>query len=226
MEIGATTIRTLLIDTEGRQPTVRQVRAVENLVENGGTNKGQAIREAGYSEAIVKNPDRVFGSPTVKAVLEKLGVPDESEAVATVRRNLKAKYPVNFVFPPFNSQIAEADDEDAEPEGDTPPKNEGAKFGEQMTDEQIRAYLREGGIIVSKVVHGERSRRFYGYADNPKAQLSAADMLLKVFGAYAPEKIVGKHTMTVGIMSMRELREKMRENGESIVQAEVISVST
>ena len=224
MEIGATTIRTLLMETEGRQPTVRQVRAVENLVENGGKNKGEAIREAGYSEAIVKNPDRVFGSPTVKAVLEKLGVPDESEAVIAIKRNLKAKYPVNFVFPPFNSQIAEADDEDAEPEGDE-PVNEGQKFGEQMTDDQIRAYLREGGIIVSKVVHGERSRRFYGYADNPKAQLSAADMLLKVLGAYAPDKVIGKHTMSVGVMSMRELREKMRENVESIVQAEVISVS-
>src|SRR3989344_8635040 len=119
MNIGATTIRTLLMDIEGRKPTIRQVRAVENLVENGGKNKGEAIRGAGYSETMVKNPDRVFGSPTVKKVLEKLGIPDETEPIKTLRENLKAKSPVDFVFPPFR------------------------ELGECLTDQQIRDYLSE-----------------------------------------------------------------------------------
>lgn len=200
MNIGATTIRALLMETEvgERQPTVRQVRAVENLVENGGKNKGLAIREAGYSEAMVKNPDRVFGSPTVRKVLEKLGVVDETEPVKALRENLKAKTPVNFVFPPFR-----------EPE-------------ECLTDQQIRDYLNEGGITISKIVHSDASRRVYGYADNPNAQLRAADMILKIFGAYAPKTVSSKNVHAVGIMSMHELRESMREAGVSVLQKEPI----
>lgn len=186
------------MEVEGRKPTIRQVRAVENLVENGGKNKGEAIRGAGYSETMVKNPDRVFGSPTVRKVLEKLGMVDETEPIKTLRKNLKAKTPVNFVFPPFR-----------EPE-------------ECLTDQQIRDYLNEGGITVSKIVHGDMERRVYGYADNPNAQLRAADMILKIFGSYAPNKVVGKHAHAVGIMSMRELRESMREAGVSVLQKEPI----
>ena len=144
MALEATTIRTLLMNIEGRKPTIRQVRAVENLVENGGVSKGEAIRKADYSEVMTRNPNRVFGSPLIQKVLEKLGMPDESQAIKTLKRNLNAK-------------------------------------------------------------------------KNPIAQVQAADKILRVFGAYAPNKVVGKHAMSVGVMSMRELREKMREAGESIV---------
>lgn len=215
MEIGATTIRALLMETEGRKPTVRQVRAIENMVENGRKTKAEALREAGYSEAIVRHPDRVFGSPTVRYFLEKYRL-DEGGAVVSIKRNLNAKAPVNFVFPPFRENERDI----AILEG-----NVGAKFGEQMTDQEIRDYLKEGGITVSKVVHGDMARRVYGYADNPKAQLSAADMVLKIFGAYAPDRVVGKHTLTVGVMSMSELRERMRGAGVSVIQKTPIIIN-
>ncbi len=194
MDIGATTIRALLMETEGRHPTVRQVRAVVNLVENGGKNKGKAIREAGYSEAMAKNPDRVFGSPTVRKVLGELGMVDETEPVRTLRDNLKAKTPVNFPFPPYR------------------------EHEECLTDQQILDYLNEGGITISKIVHGDTSRVAYGYADNPNAQLRAADMILKIFGSYAPKSIPSKNVHAVGVMSMSELRERMRGAGVSVIQ--------
>jgi|CXWL01.1.fsa_nt_gi hypothetical protein len=153
MNLVATTIRTLLMETEvgGRQPTARQFTAIASYVGDSRNSKADALREAGYAPSTVDHPARVFGSPLVKKVLEEIGMPDEREALVSLRRNLNNK----------------------------------------------------SGMV----------------------QVAAADKILKVFGSYAPEKSEGKHTMTVGIMSMRELREKMRENGESIVQAEVISVS-
>lgn len=215
METTAKTLLSLLTDTEGRKPTARQIAAVENYVANSRRGKAQALREAGYGQSTARHPARVFGSPTIQKVLEKMGLHDESEAIFTVKRNLRAKHPVNYVFPPF-TQINEDEIALKAMLGEE-DENTGEDFGVRLTDNQIRDYLKEGGITISKVVHGDRSRRFYGYADDPTVQLNAADMLLKVFGAYAPDKIIGKHSMAVGIMSMSELREKMKEEGMKII---------
>lgn len=70
-------------------PSARAVKAVEILLEKGG-NKGDALREAGFSEGIATQPNRVFGSPTIRAFMKEIGV-SEGDALATVKRNLEHK---------------------------------------------------------------------------------------------------------------------------------------
>ena len=44
--------------TKGRQPTLKQRSAFVNMVENGG-NTSQGMRDAGYSDSMVKNPHKL-----------------------------------------------------------------------------------------------------------------------------------------------------------------------
>lgn len=54
--------------------TILQQRAIKGtkkaLVENGRINKGEILRDAGYSEAIQTVPGKVFDSPTIKKELD------------------------------------------------------------------------------------------------------------------------------------------------------------
>lgn len=56
-----------------REPSLRAQKAIKILVENGG-NKGDALRKAGFSEAVVKTPEKVFGQEPVKDVLNPIVV--------------------------------------------------------------------------------------------------------------------------------------------------------
>jgi hypothetical protein len=55
--------------------TPRQHKAAENMVANGGS-KAQALRDAGYSEAIARNPQKVTDSQSFQALCEELGLTD------------------------------------------------------------------------------------------------------------------------------------------------------
>jgi len=125
-------------------PSERAVKAVKILLEKGG-NKGDALREAGFSEGIATQPSRVFGSPTVRALMKEMGV-GEGDALATVKRNLGAK--------------------------------------------------------------------------SERVQLTAADMVFKLTGSYAPTRVEGKHDHRVGVFSMKDLREKMKRKGIKVVPRE------
>ncbi len=48
------------------------------------------MRAAGYSEAVVNSPQKVFASPYVKKLMQEVGL-TESDALAAVKRNLSAK---------------------------------------------------------------------------------------------------------------------------------------
>lgn len=128
-------------------PSQRAIRAVEIYAENGG-NKGDALREAGYSEEVATNPHKVFGTPTVQAIMAKIGL-GESHAITAIKRAVDAT--------------------------------------------------------------SAKGAPLYHY------QLQAADMILKIVGGYAPKRVEGKHDHKVGIFSMKDLREKMRQNGRRII---------
>ena len=51
--------------------TIKQRLVAKKLVENGG-NVGNAMREAGYSEAMIKNPQKVTTSKGFQDELEKI----------------------------------------------------------------------------------------------------------------------------------------------------------
>lgn len=51
--------------------TIKQTKAIAKLVENGG-NVSKAMREAGYSEAMAKNPQKLMRSKAVQNELAPL----------------------------------------------------------------------------------------------------------------------------------------------------------
>ena len=56
-----------------RPLTYRQMRAIECWIRNWRKSKAQAIREAGYSEAVAHQPHKIFNSPAVQRELELRG---------------------------------------------------------------------------------------------------------------------------------------------------------
>lgn len=60
--------------TRQKRPTVKQKRAMANLVENGG-NVYRAMVDAGYSPATAKNPNKLTDSVTFRSIAEQ--IPDD-----------------------------------------------------------------------------------------------------------------------------------------------------
>jgi hypothetical protein len=195
------------IDGRTTRPfSIRKTKALEIYLDaNGRKSKAVAIREAGYPESTARHPDKVF-SRSIEKLMDEMGV-NEKLGMEILQRNAKARVPVHFTFPPFNS----AKDEDGGEDGDDTGENMGERFGEQMTDTQIREYMEGAGCRVTRIVHGDMARHVYGYGQNNKAQLETAKMIFELTGSFAPKKIEGKHDHRVGIFSMKQLRQEMEK---------------
>lgn len=59
--------------TKKRPISFRQLRAVDLWLKYGRRSKARALREAGYSKAIIRQPHKVFNSPAVREELDKRG---------------------------------------------------------------------------------------------------------------------------------------------------------
>lgn len=62
----------ILIKKKQRAPSLRARSAVNELVANGRISKAQALRKAGYSEAVARHPNRVFNSEPVKELMDPI----------------------------------------------------------------------------------------------------------------------------------------------------------
>ena len=155
-----------------REPTQRQVSAVQMVV--NGRSKAFALRAAGYSEAVATHPQRVFGSPTVVALMSKAGI--GVERIARVHRNiLRAERMQSLEFPKWRRQR----------DGETD-----AEYADKvMSEEDIRQFLADCGYMLQKIVHTQRRRVAYYWEPDSRAQLKALDLLFKVYGAYAPRRV-------------------------------------
>lgn len=58
-----------------RQPTIKQMKAISLVVENGG-NVTQAMRDAGYAESTVNNPSNLTKTATWQELMEAY-LPDD-----------------------------------------------------------------------------------------------------------------------------------------------------
>lgn len=77
--------------SSGRNPSLRQVRAVEVYLDgNGRVSKAEALREAGYSASVIDHPDKVFNSRAVIQMAAKMGI-TEKLGLEAVQRNLTHK---------------------------------------------------------------------------------------------------------------------------------------
>lgn len=72
-----------------KQPTVRQRKAIENIVANGG-KVAEAMRQAGYSEAMARNSQRLTRSEGFLQLAEDCGLTDMFLTKALVA-DIKAK---------------------------------------------------------------------------------------------------------------------------------------
>jgi hypothetical protein len=59
-----------------RKPTIKQQKAVAYMLENGG-NVGKAMRDAGYSAAMAKNPQKLTESEYVQEMMREVGLTDK-----------------------------------------------------------------------------------------------------------------------------------------------------
>lgn len=78
-------------------PTPKQKKVVEKLLENRGMSVGQAMREAGYSEGSIKNPQQLTRTKTWHDLMEQY-LPDRKLAQAH-KKLLDAKQIDHMVFP-------------------------------------------------------------------------------------------------------------------------------
>lgn len=78
-----------------RPITFRQKRAVECWIRNRRRSKAQALREAGYSKAIISQPHKVFDSKAVQLefVLRGLGIDGKSQNMPTCPEEYGLKEP-------------------------------------------------------------------------------------------------------------------------------------
>ena len=199
-----------------RTPSMRAVRAVElYLGAKGSKSKAEAIREAKYSEAMARKPNHVFDTKAVRELMTKMGL-DETPAINAVKRNLNSRRLEHMTFPPFREKSETNKSDGGEDIDDEQDYTTGEKRGEQLSDKEITELLASVNCVVRKIVHGDMARHVYFWSDKDKAQLEAADMIFNLLGSYAPKKVEGKHDHRVGIFSMKELREKMKEKGVKV----------
>ena len=70
-------------------PTIKQEKALEKMVENGG-NASQAMRDVGYSENTAKTPQKLTESKGFKELCEDSGLTD-SFLIESLVEDIKAK---------------------------------------------------------------------------------------------------------------------------------------
>lgn len=80
-----------------RQPTIRHRRAAKLVAENGGDSKsiGEVMKKAGYSDEIMRNPQKVTNSEGFQMALAEYGLTKEL-VVTALSDDIKAK-PANRV---------------------------------------------------------------------------------------------------------------------------------
>lgn len=138
-------------------PTWRQIKAVKNLVENGGSIR-QAMKDAGYSQTMADNPKRLTQSKSFRALLDDC-IPEE-EVSKQLRNLLHASKVEHYVFPL------------------------------SVTDEEIKEIVESiNGCTLKKIKHGEQMTYAYYWTPDNRSKKDALDMILKVRGHYAPQKI-------------------------------------
>jgi phage terminase small subunit len=78
-----------------KKPTIKQQRALTNLLADGGS-KASAMIKAGYSPRTARDPSKLFDSPVMKPVIDKLAQQLEDERQEVLDRmkatRSRAKY--------------------------------------------------------------------------------------------------------------------------------------
>ncbi len=139
-----------------RQATLRQKRTVEMVAT--GRSKAQILRDAGYSKAIVRHPQRVFNSPVVIILLREMRRNPKRETLEQATEAQKALFHAHRL--------------------------ESIAFPKSVSHDDIRDFFSQDGFAVRKIVNTQRSRRAYYLAPDNVTRARAIDMYYKMQGLY------------------------------------------
>lgn len=142
-----------------------QKKAFKIMVEEGGTY-ADALRKAGYSDAVVNNPGKVTGSQAFRDALESVGLTDRYLAKG-YKEFTKAGELREFVF--LHKVVEEIVDIDEDN-----PKYKKGKVNKEMitrripaTDQKIKAVINRisGAELISIETHWDRRIAYYQRPD-------------------------------------------------------------
>ncbi len=152
----------------------RHKKVLANLTENGGSMR-KAILDAGYSQEVADNPQKITESKTWNEIIEE-ALPD-SELTEKHKELLNSTRVDHMVFPlGCKKTIDKPVDKD------------------ELSDEEIIEMLAEVNCKVRRIVHGESARHVYFWSNDNKARKEALDMAYKLKGRYGDDDSARKPT--------------------------------
>ena len=188
------------------QVSERAKVAVAYLLENGGKNKGEALRKAGYSEAIVKNPQAIFNSEGVQQLMGEIGL-DVNELVQSINRKRKAKRYKTVTVPLYAGDV---DENKVKDKVETSSLNDG----------QLIEIFEATGAEVMAIDVRNTTRVVWLLIDDESRQNDAEKKIIDIIGINAPKRVDMKADV-VHQFSLSSLRKQMDENGVEIIQPKV-----
>jgi hypothetical protein len=165
---------------KGYEPTLLHKKVAKAIVEKGGkVTMGGALRAAGASESLIKNPDRVFKSPGFAKELEKVGLSD---------KYIASKYRILL-----NATRLEKDTFYAEPIVETKRKKETITGWQHMSDAKLKLMI-EGseddptGVKIAYIKTFQKHKEVFYRVPDSVVQKGMIELTGKVKSHFAPEQ--------------------------------------
>jgi hypothetical protein len=189
----------------------RAIVAVNALVANGGS-KADALRVAGFSEAVARNPNKVFDSEGVQLMMREKGLSPELVANRLKRRmDYKRVHSVEYPL--------HVDDVPIDPKTDKPKWETSS-----LTDGQLIEIMESGQSKVLNIEYRNEKRVIWLQSPNVAVETDTINKLIAIYGMEAPRKIEGKMENTHNF-SLTDLRRKAEEvNYEVLNPTKIIDV--
>ncbi len=164
--------------------TNKQKLAILEVMNNPSITKGQALRNAGYSEAVINAPQQVFGSPAVMKIMEELGLTPK-KAIDRVKKRLDYRT-YRTIDIPLHKDEVEID----------PKTGDYKKETSDLTDGDILEIFTDVDIKVMKIEHRNNTRVVWLSMKNIGTESESLNQLIKIFGLEAPRKLDVKEDVT------------------------------
>ena len=172
-----------------RIPSTKLQNAIANMVANGG-NMAKSLRDAGYSEAIARNPAKIFTLERMEA-FRNTSVFNLDAAFRRLNQLVTARRLEHYCF-------VDCIKDDVE----------------QLSDSDIVSMLEGCDYKVVKIVSSTKSRIAYYYANDSSAQFRAIEMIIRLFGLYPPRQ---KYlVLEQPLFSLAGLRNRVEKEGSEV----------
>lgn len=153
----------------------------ENVGNKRPKTQGEILREAGYSETISENPQKIIQTDSFQDLLA-IVMPDD-ELTAVHKRLLQTRKIEHMVFPLGPEGEDDPDLSGANPNDENGLEKAGVKPERTtLTDVEIKEMLSEVNCQVRRIVHGLNARHVYYWAHDASAQAKALELVYKIKG--------------------------------------------